>query len=165
MAVYLETTIKRYIGLESDDKPGELSDGAAIPPGSTFYESDTGKIFFIDPRGYFGKSELMGLPEYDIAKVYYSLSGYDLFNYSNDFHIGSLESGQLQFAIPKPNLDGCLELMNSEFYYVHQLWLAVIWIGLAGYIKNDPVKSLCAHYHGLAMAEQVLNGTFDRLNP
>jgi len=40
MAVQLESTIKRYIGLSSDDKPA-----LDIPAGSSFMESDTGKIY------------------------------------------------------------------------------------------------------------------------
>ena len=52
MTVKLESTIKRYIGLSTDDKPtpGEYSDAAArvltaedVPPGSTF-KDDRGRI-------------------------------------------------------------------------------------------------------------------------
>ncbi len=117
---------------------------------------DTMEVSLIDPRGYFGKSEIYGLADYDIAKMYYSLSGYDIFNYSRDFGITSLKDGAIEFAIPKPELDGCEQLIAEKFKYKHNLWLAVIWLGLAGYIKNDPVKSVCAHYHGMAMAEKAL---------
>ena len=35
----------------------------------------------IDPRGYFGTTELYGDPAYDWAKLYYSIAGnYDQFN-------------------------------------------------------------------------------------
>lgn len=132
---------------------------------NSMIDPNTLEVTLIDPRGYFGKTITYGLADYDIAKLYYSLSGYDGFNYSTDFHIKELKDGSLRFDIPKPPLEGCESVMNEHFFYHHQLWLAVIWIGLAQYIKNDPVKSLCAHYHGLAMAEQVLNETFDRLNP
>ena len=40
MTVIMVTTIKRFVGLSSDTKP--TSD---IPPGSTFYEYDTGVMF------------------------------------------------------------------------------------------------------------------------
>lgn len=125
---------------------------------------DTLEITLIDPRGYFGKSDTYGLPDYDIAKLYYSLSGYDLFNYSREFSIKSLKDGCIEFDVPQPNRGGCDEVMMQRFWYWHQLWLAVIWIGLAGYIKNDPVKSVCAHYHGLAMADKVLNGCFSQID-
>lgn len=131
---------------------------------------DTLEITLIDPRGYFGKSDTFGVADYDIAKLLYSLSGYDLFNYSKDFHLehnglnmGSVDrdpaDGQweMRFTIPKPNLGGCREIIDARFTKVHMLWLAVVWIGLAQYIKNDPVKSVAAHFHGLAMAERLLS--------
>jgi len=51
VAVVLETTIHRYIGLSTDAKPrshraGSTTDAAeTIPAGSSFLESDTGRIF------------------------------------------------------------------------------------------------------------------------
>jgi hypothetical protein len=116
---------------------------------------DTLEVTFIDPRGYFGKSDTYGLADYDIGKMYYSLSGYDLFNYSKDFHISSLKRGHLTFQIPRPNTSGCMSLIDDRFERRHQLWLAVCWIGLAQYIKNDPVKSVCAHYRGLEIADRI----------
>lgn len=117
---------------------------------------DTLEITLIDPRGYFGKTDTYGLPDYDIAKMYYSLTGYDLFNYSREFHISKLKDGEIEFSIAQPVTSGCEQIMKDRFQRRHDLWLAVIWIGLAGYIKNDPVKSLAAHYHGMVMAEKLL---------
>lgn len=52
MAVKLESTIKRYIGLSTDTKPrvGVAFDGYVVlandlPAGSSFLESDTGRIY------------------------------------------------------------------------------------------------------------------------
>lgn len=52
MAVRLEGSISRYIGLSTDDKPrvGVRVDGAIIsasdlPDGSSYLEQDTGRIF------------------------------------------------------------------------------------------------------------------------
>lgn len=125
---------------------------------NSMIDPDTLEVTLIDPRGYFGKTNTYGLADYDIAKLYYSLSGYDLFNYSKDFHIEKLSGGEINFKIPKPDLTGCQDILIERFWFRHQLWLAVIWIGLAQYIKNDPVKSVCAHYYGLAMAERLLRG-------
>lgn len=118
---------------------------------------DTMEITLIDPRGYFGKTETYGLPDYDIAKLYYSLTGYDQFNYSREFHIRKFKDGEIEFEVPQPMLGGCEEIMKERFQHRHELWLAVIWLGLAGYIKNDPVKSLCAHWHGMTLADKLLN--------
>ena len=49
MAATLEGTIKRYIGLSTDRKPGvdpvPVGGEAGPPAGSTFLESDTGAIY------------------------------------------------------------------------------------------------------------------------
>lgn len=122
---------------------------------NSMIDPDTLEVTLIDPRGYFGKSELYGVADYDLAKLRYSLSGYDLFNYSHTFSISKPQPDHICFEIPKPDVTGCGNV-NMRFKYVHELWLAVCWIGLAQYIKNDPVKSVAAHYHGLALAEDVL---------
>lgn len=60
MTVRLEGTVRRYIGLSTDEKPvpGVQIDGTTIaetdfPAGSSFLESDTGSIYRwdADPRG------------------------------------------------------------------------------------------------------------------
>lgn len=116
---------------------------------------DTLEVTLIDPRGYFGHSVTYGLADYDFAKLRYSLSGYDLFNYSREFHISKPEHDHICFTIPQPDLTGTGKL-NQRFGWAHELWLAVCWIGLAQYIKNDPVKSVAAHYHGLQLAERTM---------
>jgi hypothetical protein len=128
---------------------------------------ETRKVTIIDPRGYFGLSSIHGLKDYDTGKLLYALSGYDLFNYSKTFGIDRLGYEDLpltepreyciDFKIPKPSHCGIEDIMNERFSQVHQLWLAVCWLGLAQYIKNDPVKSVCAHYHGMVLAQQALD--------
>ena len=41
---------------------------------------NSNNIFFIDPRGYFGKTELFGIYEYDYAKLLFGISGYSIFD-------------------------------------------------------------------------------------
>lgn len=46
MAVQLEGSIQRYIGSSTDRKPDvAYDDGLVLPPGSSFFESDTGRIY------------------------------------------------------------------------------------------------------------------------
>lgn len=116
---------------------------------------ETREVTIIDPRGYFGKTIGFGLQDYDIGKLLYALSGYDHFNYDKSFGI-RLKDGRLDFTIKQPSHKGVEGIIAEHFKYIHHLWLAVCWIGLAQYIKNDPVKSMAAHYHGLALAEQIL---------
>jgi thiamine kinase-like enzyme len=40
----------------------------------------TEELCFIDPKGSFGNLDLYGLKQYDIAKIHFALSGYDMFD-------------------------------------------------------------------------------------
>ena len=47
--VRLEGAINRYLGLSTDAKPvGDVANGEVIPPGSSFMETDTGRIARFD---------------------------------------------------------------------------------------------------------------------
>ncbi|ASD52027.1 hypothetical protein KNT64_gp075 [Pseudomonas phage PspYZU05] len=120
---------------------------------NTFITKD--QIKFIDPRGYFGNTELYGPRIYDEAKVLYALSGYDEFNASPDWgNIDVMSGGK------------CSILMHSltdldaqdfpQFNQYHHLWVAIIWIALAGYFKNNPIKSIAAYYHGMYLLSYSL---------
>ena len=92
----------------------------------------------IDPRGYFGKTKLYGLREYDFAKVLYAIYGYDEFNNTLPYIQGTGFK-----AID--DLDKHIEYINQNYSideYVLRLWLGVILLGLPGYIKNDAQKLL-----------------------
>lgn len=122
------------------------------------------QLKFIDPRGYFGGTELYGLPEYDYAKVLYSLSGYDHFNTSTSFYLEKADNGVVQFTMPHPELD--VDFVRDKFRdkfdsTVYYDWLIVIWLGLAQYIKNNPVKSYAALCHGLYLAAKSQAGQED----
>lgn len=116
-------------------------------------------VTFIDPRGYFGKTQKFGLKDYDLGKVMYALNGYDLFNYG-DISIESLGAERINFTIPEVSRDGIGDIIVERFRPVHELWAAICYLGLAQYIKNDPVKCVVAHYHGMYLA----NKFFDSLN-
>ena len=53
MAVKLEGSIQRYLGLSTDDKPvGDFANGEIIPAGSSFMETDTGRIYRYNGEGW-----------------------------------------------------------------------------------------------------------------
>ncbi len=148
--------------LKEPETDGERRDRSSIkysmihgdPQFSNTMLDDNQKIIFIDPRGYFGKTKNYGLPDYDLAKVLYSLSGYDNFNRSKKFHLSYLQDGRVGFELVRP--DFSIDL-SKYFARVHYLWLAVIWIGLAQYIKNNPIKSYAALSHGLYLVANITN--------
>ncbi|MBR4698192.1 MAG: aminoglycoside phosphotransferase family protein, partial [Candidatus Methanomethylophilaceae archaeon] len=114
---------------------------------------------FIDPRGYFGRTELFGDPAYDWAKMYYSLKGnYDKFNIRKfDLDIKdevtlTIESNGWE------DMEGeYLDLIKDEVSPEEiKLLHALIWLSLTTYAWED-YDSICgAFYNGLWYLEEVL---------
>ena len=112
----------------------------------------------IDPRGYFGFTELYGDPNYDWAKLYYSIVGnYDRFNLK-DFRL-SINENDVDLSIASNNW----EALESEFFSFSgsdpetiKLLHAVIWLSLTTYAWHD-YDSICgAFYNGLFYLEEAL---------
>ena len=114
----------------------------------------------IDPRGYFGHTELLGDPNYDWAKLYYSLVGnYDQFNLKR-FKL-SIGENSVQLDIDSNRweelepvffrlLEG--EIDPDEIKLLH----ALIWLSLTTYAWQD-YDSICgAFYNGVRYLEEAL---------
>ena len=112
----------------------------------------TGKIFFIDARGYFGKSQVLGDARYDWAKVYYALSGnFDQFNVKNfDLEIGD----GVEFKIHSGGWEHLTEYFLKsipvgegnirEIKLIH----AIIWFSMASHAWEDFDSMCIAFYNG-----------------
>lgn len=119
---------------------------------------EDGNPVLIDPRGYFGYTELYGDPRYDWAKLYYSIVGnYDRFN---------LKEFELQIGEKEVRLDiqsNQWEDMEADFFEMTgtdpeeiKLLHAVIWLSLTTYAWQD-YDSICgAFYNGLYYLEEIL---------
>ncbi|MCH5264466.1 MAG: phosphotransferase [Lachnospiraceae bacterium] len=114
----------------------------------------------IDPRGYFGHSEIFGDPLYDWAKLYYSLYGnYDQFNLRRF----RLEIGETEVKLEiESNQWGDMQeeylAMIAEVAEPEEIKLihAIIWLSLTTYAWED-YDSVCgAFYNGLYYLEEVL---------
>ena len=116
---------------------------------------------FIDPRGYFGKTEIYGDPAYDWVKLYYSLvSNYDQFNIKRfDLTIG--ENG-VSLNIES---NGFEELEDYFFALLEKevsrkqmkVLLAITWLSLTTYAWED-YDSICgAFYKGELYLEEAFN--------
>ena len=115
---------------------------------------------FIDPRGYFGFSELSGDPNYDWAKLYYSVVGdYDKFNLGKF----NLKIDEKEISI-STETNGWRDVENvfienlPEEISIEDIRLihAIIWLSLTTYAWND-YDSVCgAFYYGTYYLEDVL---------
>ena len=99
-------------------------------------------ILFIDPRGFFGSNKLFGIKEYDIAKIHFALSGYDLFDNSqisqlkiigNNIEIENINMYDVYFTTP-----------NIITYLV-----ASIWLGNPHCFINNEAKLVTSFFYGL----------------
>ena len=115
----------------------------------------------IDPRGYFGYTQMYGDPNYDWAKLYYSVVGnYDRFNLK-DFRL-TIGENDVNISIESNEW----EALEQEFFAQSEanpqtvkLLHAVIWLSLTTYAWQD-YDSICgAFYNGLYYLEDFFNGT------
>ncbi len=136
------------------------------------YRGGAGEPVLIDPRGYFGFTELYGDERYDWAKLYYSIVGnYDKFNlkkFSLDIGghsvvdgeiIKDLKPGEIRLSIESNDWedmeDDFFRLTGTDEYEI-KLLHAVIWLSLTTYAWQD-YDSICgAFYNGLYYLEEVL---------
>ena len=115
----------------------------------------------IDPRGYFGFTELYGDIRYDWAKLYYSIVGnYDQFNLRRfRLNISDKADEGVNLQIESNNWEELekdfFELTGTDEYEI-KLLHAVIWLSLTTYAWQD-YDSICgAFYNGLYYLEEVL---------
>ena len=113
---------------------------------------DTHETCFIDPRGYFSKTENYGPSDYDYAKILYALSGYDKFN-NHHFVIDNISEKELNFTIEKIDISDAF--IDQHFNKIHKMMVVIIWIGLAEYNKNNIWKCLVSYYHGLYLGTLI----------
>lgn len=117
-----------------------------------------GNIYFIDARGYFGKTALVGDPDYDWAKVYYSIAGrFDQFNIKR-FEL-TIQKDSVAYVIHPSEW----EFLEDYFFnkipqcnkYRVKLIHAIIWLSLASHCWED-YDSLClAFYNGLYLLNEL----------
>lgn len=119
-----------------------------------------GEIVLIDPRGYFGNTEIHGDRAYDYAKLYYSIAGnYDSFN-KKKFRL-KIGSDGVAFYIESGGWENTAEILYEslpENITPEQIRLihAIIWLSLTTYAWED-YDSICgAFYNGTMLFEEAL---------
>lgn len=114
---------------------------------------------FIDPRGYFGYTQIYGDSLYDWAKVYYSIVGnYDQFNLK-EFRL-IIKQDAVELSINSNGWENMeekfWELLSNRIDKLNiKLLHALIWLSLTTYAWED-YDSICgAFYNGLYYLEEV----------
>lgn len=118
-----------------------------------------GKVYFIDPRGYFGYTYIYGDEDYDFAKLYYSVVGnYDKFNrkrFTLKIHENEVE---LEIESSGYELYGneIMEAVGKKKEEKIKLLHAIIWLSLTTYAWDDYDMICGAFYNGTAKLMEVL---------
>ncbi len=120
----------------------------------------SGKVYFIDPRGYFSSTKIYGDELYDYAKLYYSAIGnYDAFN-ERRFKI-SIDTADIKIHIESSGWEGTAPLFKEKFKENMndiKILHALIWLSLSGYVIDDVDSMLGAYFHGLELLEEAFYG-------
>lgn len=125
------------------------------------YEEGAQKVYFIDPRGYYGTSKLFGDADYDWAKLYYSLKGnYDQFN-SKNFAL-LFDNDQIDLKISSSGWEEYSDLLFSKDGVNQnkiEIFHAIIWLSLSSYAWDD-YDSICgAFYNGILLMQECYEKT------
>ena len=101
---------------------------------------ETHDIIFIDPRGYFGDTPIFGLKEYDIAKIYFALSGYGKFD-SNSIDLLNIENDNINI-----DLDIQFDIQNLIKKPFIAALMVSIWIGNSHMFINNELKCITSYF-------------------
>lgn len=124
---------------------------------NTLVDPQSLSIYFIDPRGYFGLTPMFGDPNYDWAKLLYSVIGnYDQFNRRN-FRLRITGPRNISLRIASSGYENlaasvydCATIIPDRLNLLHSL----IWLSLTTWTWDD-FDSICgAYYQGVLLANQ-----------
>jgi len=116
------------------------------------YNDARQKLSFIDPRGYYGESEIFGISEYDYAKVIFALSGYDEFDNRQIDHL-IINGDNISISI-----DNVLDTMASSWSIssnkLGYLLMLSIWLGNSHCFINNENKAVYSYFIGLYLGSK-----------
>ena len=122
--------------------------------------SREGEVFFIDARGYFGIHNIFGDPDYDWAKLYYSIIGnFDQFNIKN-FSI-TIGNQAIEYKIDSngwEQFEGILiQHIGKDRMKKIKLIHSIIWLSMASHVWEDYDSMCLAFYNGLVLFDEYNN--------
>jgi hypothetical protein len=115
------------------------------------------QVWFIDPRGIFGKTKVYGDARYDWAKFYYSAVGnYDKIN-SKQFRVDLTDGVKLEIESNGYEHFGEYIIQRSKMTKLEMLLIhAGIWFSLSGYVKEDTDAILYSFYKGCQLWTEAI---------
>jgi hypothetical protein len=115
-------------------------------------------FYLIDPKAIFGSSYIYGIKEYDIAKIYFSLSGYYEFD---NMEINQIDIKNNNLNINFINIPDFNKHNNIDYYsncditFIKYLFIS-IWLSNAHIFINQPFKLLYSFYIAIYFATIII---------
>jgi hypothetical protein len=110
------------------------------------------ELKFIDPRGYYGSTQLYGLVEYDIAKICFALSGYDTFDNS---HIEKIIMSSSTHTI-QVDIELCDDTYLQTQSTIVKTLLCAIWLSNSHIFTEDEPKCITSYFIAMYMCSHYL---------
>jgi hypothetical protein len=117
------------------------------------YNIDKNDYYFIDPRGYFGNYSIYGLKEYDIAKIYFALSGYDEFDNRDITYLD----------INDDNINIRINYIDKDIFDINKydelsiLLMLNIWLGNSQcFMDNNEFKGIYSYFISLYLFSKYI---------
>ena len=113
---------------------------------------DNYDIKYIDPRGFFGKTALYGLKEYDYAKLQFGLGGYSYFDTKIVDELNIIDDNII-IDIKK--------IKDYEFNELNltNMFIICIWLGNAHCFKNNEFKMIESYFYAIYVASRFMSNT------
>lgn len=117
-----------------------------------------GRLYFLDPRGKFGRTEMFGDVRYDVAKLYFSsIANFDSLNYHN-FTLTRYPSNRsfdyvIEEAMPYANKKYLFQQAFKDDEEAVEFINCSIWLSLFPHLKEGEDQTLVAYLHGTLMLE------------
>jgi len=116
------------------------------------YNEQNQNLCFIDPRGYYGESEIFGIPEYDYAKIIFALTGYDEFD---NRRVDQLIINGDNISISIDNvLDTTACSWSISSNKLGYLLMLSIWLGNSHCFINNENKAVYSYFIGLYLGSK-----------
>jgi hypothetical protein len=114
------------------------------------YNLNKDDAIFIDPRGYYGESNIFGIEEYDYAKIAFALSGYDEFD---NRQIDTIN-------IKKENIEISIHALDNKILQkggLETLLMLSIWLGNSHCFINNENKVVYSYFIAVYLGSLYFN--------
>lgn len=124
------------------------------PHFNNIFTNEKNELIFIDPKGTFGSSKIYGIKEYDIAKVFFAMSGYSYFDNLDICEINISNNDNLIIDFIKiPDFSISDDYNKSLIIYL----FISIWLSNPHAFINEPNKLIYSYYIGLYFSSYLLS--------